>query len=199
MTVMYIVNAVQSIGDFSSTAIGAFKREATDKELGGAIMGNGLGGIIGALFGGLPTDPYSQNVGLVVTTKVVSKQVFKIVAIIMLLSGFLPKLGALMTTIPYPVLGGATMFVFASITMSGIELINQQEPTYRNKTIVGLAIALGMGITMVPESIEGFPAWFKMVFGGSPIIIAAIIAFVLNIAVPEKTLEKEQEELQEIS
>ncbi|TJX13502.1 purine permease [Tissierella creatinini] len=193
MIVMYIVNAVQSIGDFSSTAIGAFGREATDKELGGAIKGNGLGGMIGALFGGLPTDPYSQNVGLIVTTKVVSLKVFKIVAIVMLLAGFFPKLGAVMTTIPYPVLGGATMMVFASITMSGMELINQQESTHRNKTIVGLAIALGMGVTMVPNSIANFPDWFKMMFGSSPIIIAFFVAFVLNAIIPDKSLEEEAE------
>jgi NCS2 family nucleobase:cation symporter-2 len=117
---MYIVQAVQTIGDVSSTAIGGFNREATDNEIGGAIKGQGIMGMLGALIGGLPTDPYSQNVGLIVTTKVVAKRVFVIVGGIMLAAGLIPKFGAVMTTIPYPVLGGATITVFAAITMSGI-------------------------------------------------------------------------------
>ena len=126
MILMYIVQAVQSIGDVSATAIGAFNREATDKELGGAIKGQGICGMIGACIGGLPTDPYSQNVGLIITTKAISKRIFAIVGIIMILAGLSPKIGAIMTTIPYPVLGGATITVFAAITMSGLELICEQ-------------------------------------------------------------------------
>ena len=100
MVLMYVVQAVQTIGDVSSTAMGGFGREATDKELGGAIKGQSICGMIGAVIGGLPTDPYSQNVGLICTTKVVAKKVFLIVGVVMLAAGICPKFGALMTTIP---------------------------------------------------------------------------------------------------
>lgn len=186
MILMYIVQAVQTIGDVSSTTIGAFGREARDEELGGSIKGQGIMGIVGALIGGLPTDPYSQNVGLIVTSKVVAKRVFALASAIMLVAGFLPKFGAIMTSIPYPVLGGATITVFAAITMSGIQLITEQPMTYRNKTIVGLALAFGVGLTVKPEVLQHAPQIVQQILGGSPIVLAFIVAFVMNIVFPER-------------
>lgn len=191
MILMYIVQAVQTIGDVSSTTIGAFNREATDKELGGAIKGQGICGMLGACIGGLPTDPYSQNVGLIVTTKVIAKRVFTIVGVIMIVAGLCPKFGAVMTTIPYPVLGGATVTVFAAITMSGIQLISQQPLNYRNKMIVGIALALGVGISTVSKSLQFLPVDVQNIIGKSPIVLAFAIAFVLNIIVPEDNTVEE--------
>ncbi len=192
MILMYIVQAVQTIGDVSSTAIGAFNREATDKEIGGAIKGQGLLGMFGACIGGLPTDPYSQNVGLIVTTKVVAKRVFTIVGAIMLIAGFCPKFGAIMTTIPYPVLGGATITVFAAITMSGIQLITQQPLNYRNKMIVGISLALGVGVSTVANALQFFPTDVQNIIGKSPIVLSFAIAFILNIIVPEDNSAEEE-------
>ena len=191
MILMYIVQAVQTIGDVSSTAIGAFNREASDKEIGGAIKGQGICGMLGACIGGLPTDPYSQNVGLIVTTKVVAKRVFLIVGLIMLVAGLCPKFGALMTTIPYPVLGGATVTVFAAITMSGIQLISEQPLNYRNKMIVGISLALGVGISTVTASLQFFPVDVQNIIGKSPIVLSFLVAFLLNIIVPEDNTVEE--------
>ena len=185
MTLMYVVQAVQTIGDVSSTAIGGFGREATDKEIGGAIMGQGICGMLGAAMGGLPTDPYSQNVGLIVTTKVIAKRVFAIVGIIIIAAGLCPKFGAIMTTIPYPVLGGATITVFAAITMSGIQLITQQPLNYRNKMIVGISLALGVGISTVSKSMQFFPTEVQNIIGNSPIVLSFLVSFLLNIIVPK--------------
>ncbi|MDF2905163.1 MAG: Xanthine/uracil permease [Herbinix sp.] len=192
MIIMYIVQAVQTIGDVSSTAIGGFNREATDNEIGGAIKGQGIMGMLGACIGGLPTDPYSQNVGLIVTTKVVAKRVFVIVGAIMLASGLIPKFGAVMTTIPYPVLGGATITVFAAITMSGIQLISQQPLNYRNKMIVGIALALGVGISTVSASLQFFPTDVQNIIGKSPIVVSFLVSFLLNIIVPKDDSKEEE-------
>lgn len=185
MVLMYVVQAVQTIGDVSSTAMGGFGREATDDELGGAIKGQGICGMIGACIGGLPTDPYSQNVGLIVTTKAVSKRIFSLVALIILIAGFCPKFGALMTTIPYPVLGGATITVFAAITMSGIQLVMQQPLNYRNSMIVGISLALGVGVSSVSSSLQFFSKDIQNIFGSSPIVLAFLSSFLLNILVPK--------------
>ncbi len=184
MILMYMVQAVQTIGDVSSTTMGGFNREATDQELGGGIKGQGLCGMLGAVIGGLPTDPYSQNVGLICTTKVIAKRVFLIVGGIMLAAGFIPKFGALMTTIPQPVLGGATVTVFAAITMSGIELITEQPMNYRNKMIVGIALALGTGIESVPTILQFCPQLIRNIFGSS-LMVSFIVVFLLNLLVPE--------------
>lgn len=184
MILMYIVQAVQTIGDVSSTTMGGFGRDAKDTELGGAIKGQGICGMIGALIGGLPTDPFSQNVGLICTTKVVAKRVFVIVSGIMLLAGFCPKLMSLIATVPQPVLGGATITVFAAIALSGIQLISEQPLNYRNRMIVGISLALGVGIAGASEILQFMPQLAQNIFGSS-LVVAFIVCFVLNLIVPE--------------
>lgn len=198
MAVIFVVNSIQAVGDLSATTVGGFNREVTDQELQGGIIGSGLSSVIGAFFGGLPIATYSQNVGIVATTKVVSRTVFKIAAIIVLIAGFIPKFGALMTTIPQAVIGGATIGVFASITMSGIRLIIQDELSNRNTGIVGLALALGMGVTSVPQLLQNYSPSVKMIFGSSPVVIATLVAVILNIVFPKKTLADEQRERDEM-
>lgn len=194
MVLIYIVNSVQAVGDLSATTVGGLGREITDEELSGGIIGNGVSSVLASLFGGLPTATYSQNVGIVAMTKVVSRFVLMLSAVFILLGGFVPKFGALMTTIPQSVLGGATITVFALITMTGIKLIIQDELSTRNVTIVGLAVALGMGITQVPEALAIFPAWVLIIFGKSAVVIASMVAFLLNILLPPKSLEDEAKE-----
>ena len=184
MILMYMVQAVQTIGDVSSTAMGGFGRQATDQELGGAIKGQGICGMIGAVIGGLPTDPYSQNVGLICTTKVVARRVFTMVGVIMLLAGIFPKFSGLMATIPQPVLGGATVTVFAAITMSGIQLLNEQPLNYRNRMIVGIALAIGLGIDASPEILQFVPQLLRNIFGSS-LVVSFLIVFVLNLIIPK--------------
>ena len=184
MILMYMVQAVQTIGDVSSTAIGGFGRQCTDQELGGAIKGQGICGMIGAVIGGLPTDPYSQNVGLICTTKVVARRVFTMVGVIMLLAGIFPKFSGLMATIPQPVLGGATVTVFAAITMSGIQLLNEQPLNYRNRMIVGIALAIGLGIDASPEILQFVPQLLRNIFGSS-LVVSFLIVFVLNLIIPK--------------
>ena len=190
MILMYMVQAVQTIGDVSSTAIGGFGRQCTDQELGGAIKGQGICGMIGACIGGLPTDPYSQNVGLICTTKVVARRVFTMVGVIMLAAGIFPKFSGLMATIPQPVLGGATVTVFAAITMSGIQLLNEQPLNYRNRMIVGIALALGLGIDAAPDILQFVPQLFRNLFGSS-LVVSFLVVFLLNILIPKDDTPEE--------
>lgn len=199
MAVMYVVNSVQAVGDLSGTTVGGMEREATDEELSGGIKANGVVSIIGSFIGALPTATYSQNVGIVAMTKVVSLKVFRITAIMILIAGFIPKFGAVMTSIPQCVIGGATISVFAQITMTGMRLIVQDEMSVRNTTIVGLGIALGMGITQIPkEGLRYLPSWFTMVFASSPVVLATVVVFVLNIILPKKTIAEEKAEREAI-
>ncbi len=182
---LFAINSIQAIGDFTATTTGSMDREPTDKELKGAILGYGITNIIGAFLGGLPTASYSQNVGIVTTTKVINRCVLGLSALILLAAGLIPKFSALLTTIPQCVLGGATISVFASIAMTGIRLITSQEMNYRNSSIVGLSVALGVGITQASASLASFPGWVTTVFGKSPVVIATIAAVVLNLCLPK--------------
>ena len=199
MAIMYIVNSVQAVGDLTSTTIGGMDREPTDVELSGGIKANGIVSVIGAFIGALPTATYSQNVGIVSMTKVIARKVLLITASMVFVCGLIPKFGALMLSVPQAVIGGATISVFAQIAMSGMKLITSSEMSVRNTTIVGLGVALGMGITQVgPNAVRYFPQWFRMVFTASPVVVATLIVFVLNIIIPEKTLEQEEKERKEI-
>lgn len=189
MAILFIINSVQAIGDFSATSGGGLDREPTDKELSGGIVGYGITNILGSFFGGLPTATFSQNVGIVATTKVVNRVVLGLAAVIILLAGFIPKFSALLTTIPQCVLGGATISVFASIAMTGIKLVVQQPLTYRNTSIVGLSVALGMGITQCSDALVQLPAWVTTVFGKSPVVVTAIAAILLNVILPKDKSE----------
>jgi NCS2 family nucleobase:cation symporter-2 len=195
MMVMFAVNAVQAVGDFSGTTVGRMDREPTDEELSNGIKANGILSIIGSFIGALPTATYSQNVGIVAMTKVVSLKVFRLTSLFILAAGFVPKFGAFMTSIPQCVIGGATISVFAQITMTGMKLIVQDEMSVRNTTIVGLGIALGMGITQIPQQgLQYLPDWFRMVFASSPVVLATVVVFFLNLILPNKTLAEEEAE-----
>lgn len=197
MVVICIVNSVQTIGDLSATTVGGMNRELKDKELSGGLLGNGLCTLIGSIFGALPTASFSQNVGIVAMTKVISRYVLGIAAVFLIIAGLLPKFGAVMTTIPYPVLGGATIIVFGMITMTGIQLLVKDELSSRNITIVALSVALAMGINAVPEAIAQLGDTARMLIG-SPVIVAASVAFTLNMLLPRKSLQDEAREREEI-
>lgn len=189
--VLFAINSIQAIGDFSATTTGGLDRMPTDGELNGGIVAYGISNIFCAFFGGLPTATYSQNVGIVGATKVVAKRVFAMAAGILLIAGLIPKFSSVLTTIPSCVLGGATVSVFASIAMTGVKLITASPMNYRNTTIVGLAIALGMGITQANTALAAFPAWVTTIFGKSPVVLATITAIILNLVLP-KDMEYEE-------
>ena len=189
--VLFAINSIQAIGDFSATTTGGLDRMPTDEELNGGIVAYGISNVVCALFGGLPTATYSQNVGIVSSTKVVAKRVFGMAAGILLIAGLIPKFSSILTTIPYCVLGGATVSVFASIAMTGVKLITTAPMDYRNTTLVGLSIALGMGITQANAALSSFPAWVTTVFGKSPVVVATITAIVLNLVLPKPKNEQQ--------
>lgn len=182
---LFAINSIQAIGDYSATTIGGLNRTPTDKELQNGIVGYGLSNVVGAVLGGLPTATYSQNVGIVTTTRVVNRCVLGLAALILGVAGLVPKFSALLTTIPQCVLGGATISVFASIAMTGMKLVASAKMDYRNSSIVGLSAALGMGISQASAALATFPDWVTTIFGKSPVVLATLVAVLLNIILPK--------------
>ena len=183
---LFAINAIQAIGDFTATTTGSMDREPTDKELKGAIVGYGCMNVVGAFLGGLPTASYSQNVGIVTMNKVVNRVIFAVSAAVLLIAGLIPGLSAALTTIPQCVIGGATLSVFAQIAMTGVRLFTKDGMTARKTTVVGMSVALGVGITQVSGCLQGpgIPAWINTVFGSSSVVVATIMAIILNLTLP---------------
>ena len=190
-----MVNAVQTIGDLSSTTLGGMDRLPTDRELQGGIIGQGVASVVGSLFGGLPTASYSQNVGIVTVNKVINRAVFTLAALILLAAGLVPKFASVLTTIPQSVIGGATISVFAMITMTGMRMITADGFTMRSSVVVGLSVAVGIGVVQVTGSLAGpgFPGWVTTVFGSSSVVLATLLAITLNLLLP-KDKEEEKED-----
>lgn len=193
--IIFIVTSIEAIGDMSSTTIGGMNRVPTDEELRGGIVGYGVANIVGTFIGTLPTATFSQNAGIVSINKVVNKRVFRQAAIIILIAGLFPKLSALLTSIPAPVIGGATLSIFAAITMNGIRMITSQPLSLRNTSIVGVSVAIGFGFTTVVSAANALglsfmPSGLEIAIGASPVVLAAISAVLMNIIIPEKEEDK---------
>ena len=183
--VMFIVTAVETVGDISGVMEGGIGREATDKELSGGVICDGVGSSFAAIFGVLPNTSFSQNVGLVAMTKVVNRYTLATGAIFLILCGLCPKLGALVSIMPQSVLGGAAVMMFSSIVISGIQLITKEPLTGRNLSIVAVALGVGYGMGANTGILAQAPEAIKLIFGGSGIVPAAMVAIILNILLPQ--------------
>ena len=189
--IMFIVTAVETIGDISGVMEGGLGREATDKELSGGVICDGVGSSFAALFGVLPNTSFSQNVGLVAMTKVVNRFALATGAIFLILCGLCPKLAALVSMMPQSVLGGAAVIMFSSIVISGIQLITKEPLNGRNLSIVAVALGVGYGMGANTGILAQTPQAIQLIFGGSGIVPAALVAILLNIILPkEKAAEK---------
>lgn len=185
MLIMYIVTTVETVGDISGITAGGAGREATNKELSGGIIADGLSSSFAAIFNALPNTSYSQNVGIVSFTGVMSRFVVTIGALFLIAAALFPKLGALVAVMPQSVLGGAAIIMFAMIATSGIVLITKMPLNRRNLLIVAVALGMGLGFGSVPNALQYFPESIKLIFAGSGIVIAALVSLLLNIILPE--------------
>ena len=190
LALLFAINAIQAIGDLTATTVGGLNREPTDQELQGGIVTYGLTNVLSAFFGSLPTATYSQNVGIVTTNKVVNRVVFALAGGFLLLAGLIPKFSAILTTIPQCVLGGATITVFSTIAMTGMKLIASETISPRNTTIVGLSATLGVGISQSSSALSQFPESITIIFGKTPVVIATIMAVLLNLILPQENTDQ---------
>lgn len=184
--IMFVVTAVETVGDISGVIEGGMDREATDSELSGGVVCDGVGSSLASLFGVLPNTSFSQNVGLVTMTKVVNRFALATGAVFLILCGLFPKLSALISIMPQSVLGGAAVMMFSSIVVSGIGLITKEKMTVRNTTIVSVALGLGYGLGANSGVLAGLPQSVQLIFGGSGIVPAALVAIILNIVLPKE-------------
>lgn len=186
MGIMFIATTVETVGDVSGITNGGLGREATDEELQGGVLADGLGSFVAALFGVLPNTSFSQNVGLVAVTKVVNRFVIMTGAVFLILCGFIPKLSAVFSVMPQSVLGGAAVIMFAMIFVSGLQSLLKVELNDRNGLIIALSLGLGVGIGNVPAVLGQLPSWVGNIFAQNGIIMTFVIATVLNLILPKK-------------
>ncbi len=184
--IMFVVTAVETVGDISGITEGGIGREATDEELSGGVICDGVGSAIASAFGVLPNTSFSQNVGLITMTKIVNKYAIAIGGIFLIACGLFPKLAALISIMPDSVLGGAAVMMFSSIVVSGIQLVTREPITARSVTILSVALGLGYGMGANADILKHLPEQINLIFGGSGIVPAALVAVVFNIILPKE-------------
>ena len=183
MGIMALITTIETVGDISGITIGGAGREATDKELSGGIMADGAGTALASLFGALPNTSFSQNVGVIAFTGVMSRHVVTIGAIFLVLAGLIPKLGAIVSAMPQAVLGGASIVMFGMIAAAGVKLLTQEALNRRNMLIVAVSLTLGIGLPQVPQFVQFFPTQLAVVMK-SGIVPAGIFALLMDRILP---------------
>ncbi|WP_282181172.1 uracil-xanthine permease family protein [Aliiroseovarius marinus] len=191
---MSFVSAVETVGDVSGITKGGAGREATDKEIQGATYADGIGTAVSGLFGALPNTSFSQNVGLIAMTGVMSRHVVTIGAIFLILAGLVPKIGAIISSIPIEVLGGGVIVMFGMVASAGISMLSDVDWNRRNMVIFAISLSLGLGLQLEPGALQHLPSTIK-VLATSGILPAALIAIVLNLVLPEELSNESTEEV----
>ena len=185
MCLMTIVSAIETVGDISGITKGGAGREATNKEISGGTMADGLGTAIGGLFGSMPNTSYSQNVGVISLTGVMSRHVVTIGALFLILAAFVPKVGAVVSAMPYAVLGGGAVVMFGMIAGAGLNLISDVKMSRRNMVIIAISLSVGLGLKAEPEVVAFVPSWAKMLLT-SGLFPVAFISILLNSILPHE-------------
>lgn len=181
---MAFISAIETVGDVSGIAKGRAGREATDAEITGATYADGLGTALAGVFGGLPNTSFSQNVGLIAMTGVMSRHVVTIGALFLILCGLVPKVGGIIRTIPIEVLGGGVIVMFGMVVAAGMAMLSEVEWNRRNMVIFAISISIGLGLQLEPGAVQHMPDTFRILLT-SGLLPAALIAIVLNLVLPE--------------
>ncbi|MEM7634916.1 MAG: solute carrier family 23 protein, partial [Pseudomonadota bacterium] len=191
---MSFISAVETVGDVSGITKGGAGREATTEEIRGATFADGIGTFVSGLFGALPNTSFSQNVGLIAMTGVMSRTVVTIGALFLIAGGFFPKVGAVISTVPIEVLGGGVIVMFGMVVAAGVSMLSDVNWNRRNMVIFAISISVGLGLQLEPNALFFLPGTAKVLLT-SGLLPAAFLAILLNLVLPEEIGHDQTEEV----
>ena len=191
---MAVVSAIETVGDVSGITKGGAGREATADEITGATYADGLGTAIAGMFGSLPNTSFSQNVGLIAITGVMSRHVVTCGAIFLIIAGLIPKVGAIISTVPIQVLGGGVIVMFGMVAAAGISMLSDVDWNKRNLVIFAVSLSIGLGLQLEPSALQHLPATAKILLT-SGLLPAAFLAIILNLILPDHLPDEATEEI----
>jgi NCS2 family nucleobase:cation symporter-2 len=191
---MAFISAIETVGDVSGITKGGAGREATEEEITGATYADGFGTAIAGIFGGFPNTSFSQNVGLIAMTGVMSRHVVTCGAIFLIICGLVPKVGGVIRTVPIEVLGGGVIVMFGMVVAAGISMLSDVDWNRRNMVIFAISLSIGLGLQLEPGAVAGLPDTARILMT-SGLLPAAFIAIVLNLILPEELAGEATEEV----
>nr|WP_311780057.1 nucleobase:cation symporter-2 family protein [Carnobacterium divergens] len=189
MILISLVSMVESTGVYF--ALGEItEKDISEDDLKRGYRAEGLAVLLGGIFNTFPYTGFSQNVGLVQLSGIKNRKPIYFSAGFLILLGLLPKIGAIATIIPEPVLGGAMLVMFGMVAIQGIRMLVKVDfMVDANLLIVAVSIGLGLGVTVVPDIFKQFPATVQL-FTGNGIVVASITSIVLNLILNPRSLKQ---------
>ena len=181
MTLVMIVVMIESTGMF--LALGEMTERHVDRAaLTRGLRTDGLGTLIGCIFNTFPYPSFSQNVGLVAVTGVKSRFVCVAGGLLLIVLGVIPKMAALVESLPTVVLGGAGLVMFGMVAATGIRILGGVD--FKNNRFNSLVVAISVGIGMIPLIAPNFKQWMPhdlhpLIESG--ILLASLSAVLLNL------------------
>ena len=185
MCFMAVISAIETVGDVSGICKGGAGREATDREITGATYADGVGTAVAGIFGGLPNTSFSQNVGLISMTGVMSRHVVTIGAIFLIVCGLVPKFGAIVSTVPINVLGGGVIVMFGMVCAAGVNMLSDVAWNRRNMVIFAVSLSVGLGLQLEPTALQHLPRTLQILLT-SGLLPAAGLSIILNLVLPQE-------------
>ena len=186
-TFLYVITAIESIGDLTATS-SLTNQPITGpiylRRLRGGVMADGVSSMLAALFNSFPSTTFAQNNGVIQLTGVGSRYVALFVGGILMLLGLCPVVAGVVQSMPPSVLGGATIIMFGTVAVSGIKILSTVNMDRRASTIAAISFGLGLGVTFAPEIMQGMPALVKDTFS-SGIATGGMCALLLNAVLPK--------------
>ena len=183
---LYMTSAAETIGDTSVLAREGVKREPTEREISGSLCCDGLISSVAGLFGCTPITSFSGQIGITIMSGIMNRIWVMIAGVILIVTGLMPPVSALLSTIPSCVLGGISIIAFGSILISGIKMTYEAGLDERNTLIASVSLTLGIGTTLVEAAYSLMPKIIYDIFAGNPIAGVFVWAFILEIILPKK-------------
>ncbi|MCA3881433.1 uracil-xanthine permease [Vibrio vulnificus] len=199
LVLIFLITALEAIGDITATSEVSgepVKGPVYMKRIKGGVLADGLNSAIAAVFNSFPNSTFSQNNGVILLTGVASRYVGYFIAGMLVLLGLFPGVASFVQLIPEPVLGGATIVMFGTIAAAGVRIISRVDLDRRAILIMALSFSMGLGIAQKPEILQFMPEFIKSIFS-SGVAAGGITAIVLNLLLPEKLQDEEEEKAHE--
>jgi xanthine permease XanP len=194
IAILYLITTIESTGDMTATSLVSGEPIEGDlyiKRIKGGILGDGFNSMLAAVFNTFPNTTFSQNNGVIQLTGVASRYVGFFIAGFLVLLGLFPVVGGVVSAMPRPVLGGATIIMFGTVAAAGIKIISTDKINRRGIMILALSLSLGLGVMMVPEVLSGLPPMLQAIFS-SPITTGGLTALILNLVLPREKAQAQE-------
>ncbi|WP_339904059.1 nucleobase:cation symporter-2 family protein [Pseudomonas guineae] len=187
MLVIYLVTSLEAIGDVTATSkISGQPVEGPVwmRRIKGGVLVNGANSLLAGLFNTFPSSVFAQNNGVIQLTGIASRHIGLWIAAMLVILGLFPSVAGVIQAVPEPVLGGAALVMFGAVAAAGINIIAGVHLDRRALLIISVSLALGLGVSQVPEFLAHMPAALRNVLE-SGVATGGICALLMNWFLPD--------------